>query len=291
MDADHLTAPPMRGPDGAPEQGISPAVSLADTLLTAALAYASAGWPVFPVRPNADPCPQPKRCPCKRPFTEHGFRDATTDPAVIRQWWRRWPAANVAVATGSPGPDVLDVDVKPDGSGWAALNTLKRAGLLTGATALVRTRSGGQHVYFAGTAQGCHSLPRRHLDFRSGGGYVVAPPSRVHGKPYEVLDHRASTAALDWEAVKRVLDPPRRRAPARTAWNGAELPPSVHRALTEPVTDRSAALHRLVGACVHAGLDDSTIHSLAAGYQPALEKYGDRLPAEVERCLRKIGAV
>ena len=65
----------------------------------------------------------------------------------------------------------------------------------------------------------------------------------------------------------------------------------MRRALAADAADRSAALHRLIGACVHAGLDDSTIHQIAGSYQPALEKYGGRqLPAEIERCLRKIGA-
>jgi hypothetical protein len=283
-------------------------------LLAQALAYAATGWPVFPCKPNANTCPAspPARCPCKVPVIPsahpksdpargtctgecgrygHGFHDATTEPDVIRAWWREYPGANVAIATGKPAPDVLDVDVKPGGSGFSALNRLKRAGLLTGAAALVRTRGGGLHVYYAGTAQGCHSLPRHYLDFKSAGGYVLAPPSRVHGQPYELLDHRAGTAALDWQAVRRLLDPPRRRPAARPARPGdGGLPPSVRRALDADAEDRSAALHRLVGACVHAGLDEAAIHQLAAGYQPALEKYGARLAAEVERSLRKIGA-
>jgi hypothetical protein len=101
------------------------------------------GWLVFPCRPNNPDCRDPKCRRCKAPLTEHGFEDATTDPEVIRAWWARWPAANVAIATGAPGPDVLDVDVKPGGSGWPALRRLKRAGLLTGAARLVRTPSGG----------------------------------------------------------------------------------------------------------------------------------------------------
>ena len=114
----------------------------------AALAYAAAGWPVFPCKPDQ-----------KAPDTAHGFKDATTDPAVIRRWWRPWPDRNVAIATGAPGPDVLDVDVKPDGSGFPAFNRLKRAGVLAGARALVRTPSGGLHAYFAGTGQPCGRLP------------------------------------------------------------------------------------------------------------------------------------
>src|SRR5579859_4487703 len=67
--------------------------------LSQAMAYARRGWPVFPCQPGA-----------KMPATRHGFRDATTDPQQIRWWWDRQPAANVAIATGAPGPDVLDVD-------------------------------------------------------------------------------------------------------------------------------------------------------------------------------------
>ena len=123
-----------------------------DDLLRQALAYAARGWPVFPCFPGR-----------KVPNTARGFLDASTDPAEIRWWWQRHPVDNVAIATGNPAPDVLDVDVKPDGSGFEAFNRLKRAGMLAGASALVRTRSGGLHVYFAGTRQPCGRLPRQFL--------------------------------------------------------------------------------------------------------------------------------
>jgi hypothetical protein len=265
--------------------------------LDAVLRYTSANWPVFPCRPDNPQCPHADKCRvCKAPLTEHGFHDATTDEAVIRAWWERWPDANPAIATGAPGPDVLDVDVKPEGNGFSALNQLKRAGILAGAAALVRTRSGGLHVYFAGTDQGCRALPRHHLDFKARGGYVLAPPSAVHGKPYELLDHRPGTAALDWSKVIAVLDPPRSSpcsAPRSSPCSPppGELPSAVRRALEAPAPDRSAALHRLVGACVRAGMQESVIHELAAGYEPAVAKYGPRLHAEVDRSLTRIEAV
>ncbi|MGH3303219.1 MAG: bifunctional DNA primase/polymerase, partial [Streptosporangiaceae bacterium] len=85
-----------------------------------ALAHAERGWPVFPCRPGS-----------KEPATRHGFRDATTDPAQIRAWWLRWPDANLAIATGAPGPDVLDVDHHGQAChGYGALMRLKRADLL-----------------------------------------------------------------------------------------------------------------------------------------------------------------
>ena len=157
---------------------------------------------------------------------------------------------------------------------------------------IVRTPSGGSHIYYAGTGQRCGSRPRHFVDFKAWHGYVLAPGSTIHGgRGYRIVDSRAAAASLDWEAVKRVLDPPPRRpVPKPGTWQGGELPPGVQRALVADATDRSKALHRLVGACVRAGMNEATIHQLAAGYPPALEKYGDRLAAEVERSMRRIGA-
>ncbi len=254
-------------------------------VLGQALAYALGGWPVFPCKPGS-----------KEPDTPHGFKDATTGPDVITAWWRARPDRNVAIATGAPGPDVLDVDTRPGGSGWSAFGRLKRAGLLTGASVLVRTRSGGLHLYFRGTSQACGKLPRHYLDFKAAGGYVLAPPSYVEPDPngpagtYELLEQRDAAGVLDWQAVRRLLDPPRRARPPAVRWDGKELPSAVQRALAADATDRSAALHRLVGACVRAGMDDAAIHQLAASYPPAVEKYGPRLPAEVDRSMSRIGA-
>ena len=116
----------------------------------------------------------------KIPATRHGYLDATTDQAQITRWFARHPGWNLAVATGAPGPDVLDVDQHGKaGNGFAAFNRLARAGLLDGASAYVRTPSGGLHAYFTGTGQRNGHLPAHHLDFRSAGGYVLAPPSQV----------------------------------------------------------------------------------------------------------------
>jgi hypothetical protein len=162
-----------------------------------ALVYAAHGWPVFPCQPGG-----------KQPATRHGFLDATTDPDKITWWWRRHPAANLAIATGQPGPDVLDVDQHgPAGNGFAAFNQLKRAGLTDRAGALVATPSGGLHAYFAGSDQRSGKLPRHHLDFRAQGGYIVAPPSQVGGRPYQVISHRDEPGGLDWSKVTGLLEP------------------------------------------------------------------------------------
>jgi Bifunctional DNA primase/polymerase, N-terminal len=185
-------------------------------LLAAAVRYAAAGWPVFPCVPGG-----------KEPDTLHGFKDATTNPAAIRAWWRTRPDRNVAIATGAPGPDVLDVDVK-HGDGRVSLRRLAEAGLTVGACALVRTRSGGLHLYYQGTSQASGRLPRHDVDFRACGGYVVAPPSFVDADDsgpagsYEVVEKRAASGRLDWAAVRQLLDP-RRPVPARAPWGGTDL--------------------------------------------------------------------
>jgi len=186
----------------------------ANARLAAALRYAQAGWPVFPCIPGE-----------KIPATKHGFRDATTDPGKITWWWSRNPERNLAIATGLPGPDVLDVDVRDDGNGFAAFNRLHRDGLLDGASAYIHTPSGGLHAYFAGSEQGNGRLPAHHLDFRSQGGYVVAPPSAVNGRHYELIKRADGHGGLDWAAVTRLLEPqPQHRLP-----RSADRPTGAHR--------------------------------------------------------------
>ncbi len=189
------------------------------TLLTAALGYAARGWPVFPCSPGskepAIPSAHPEGDPARGICTGecgrdgHGFHDATTSPDHIRAWWRARPGRNVAIATGAPGPDVLDVDVKADVNGFAALGKLQRAGLLTGAGLLVRTPSGGLHLYFAGTSQECGRLPEHGLDFKARGGYVLAPPSVIGQRLYELAEERDLRAAHNWATDRKLLRPPR----------------------------------------------------------------------------------
>ena len=122
---------------------------MTDDTLRQALAYAARGWPVFPCQPGQ-----------KIPATTHGYRDATTDPGQIIAWYALRPECNLAIATGAPGPDVLDVDQHgPAGNGFAALIRLRDAGLLNGAAAYVRTPSGGMHAYFAGYTSATATCP------------------------------------------------------------------------------------------------------------------------------------
>jgi hypothetical protein len=167
--------------------------------LRQALACADRGWPVFPCQPGQ-----------KIPATRHGYLDATTDTQQITAWFGGRPGWNLAVVTGAPGPDVLDVDQHgPAGNGFPAFSRLLAAGLLDGASTYIRTPSGGLHVYFTGSDQRNAHLAVHHLDFRSAGGYILTPPSQVGGRPYRRIQVLAGRGGLDWQAVTRLLEPAR----------------------------------------------------------------------------------
>lgn len=183
-------------------------------MIAAALRYAARGRTVFPCAPNA-----------KEPLTARGFHHATTDPAQIERWWRRWPRANVAIPTGArSGIIVIDLDVRDGRDGFATLAGLERDLGTLPATLRITTPSGGEHRYFrapidvvlrnsAGRVAG-EDAPG--FDVRGEGGYVLAPPSIVGGRPYVVRD-RMPLADLParWIAA---LSPPKRELPAVPAW-------------------------------------------------------------------------
>src|SRR6266581_1116236 len=78
-------------------------------VVEAALTYARAGWPVFPLhnkKPYKFLAPGVK---------SHGHKDATIDEETIRAWWTYHPGATIGLATGEiSGVIVLDID-PPEG--------------------------------------------------------------------------------------------------------------------------------------------------------------------------------
>ena len=143
--------------------------------------YAAHGWAVFPCLTRG-----------KTPRIPGGFKGASTDPETVRQWWLRWPDANVAVATGGmSGIFVVDIDV---GKGGRESFT-DLADAHGGAPDTVRqlTGSGGEHLLFRHPAD----CPRNTagklgagIDTRGDGGYIIVPSS-IHpdtGAAYSWVD-------------------------------------------------------------------------------------------------------
>jgi hypothetical protein len=135
-----------------------------ESLSTMALKLASQGWPVFPV--TLDPS-SPRN---KRPKTEHGHLDATTDERTIRSWEQLFNhRGGIATPTGN-GLLVIDIDPRNGGSrpAWCP------------DTLTAHTQSGGIHLYYKILGEGVKSragLFGVGVDSKSSGGYVLVPPT------------------------------------------------------------------------------------------------------------------
>ena len=263
----------------------------------AAEMYAALGYPVLPV---FEPTPD-GGCTCragaacdrtgKHPRITGGVWQATTEPAVVRRWWRRWPAANLALRTGVRF-DVADVDRQPGVEALRAI--LTNAGGPLGSGPLARTGGGGWHLLFAPTG---HGSPKRVLpgvDWRGRGGYVlVAPSAHPSGRRYRwvrPLTLELPEAPARLRALLAPPPPPARRPPGRAvATLGGDYGPAALAAESARVRatppggrgrkGRNDALNRAafkLGQLVHAGLlDGDLVHAelldaaTAAGLEPA----------------------
>jgi hypothetical protein len=113
----------------------------------------------------------------KTPLTRHGFKDAVTDPAMIRDWWSRYPNALIGVPTGSAsGIFVIDID---SAKHHTAAQWLDAADLPE--TRQHRTQSGGLHLLFKHCSLGSSgSRLARGVDTRGEGGYIIWWPAEGH---------------------------------------------------------------------------------------------------------------
>ncbi|HVJ07422.1 MAG TPA: bifunctional DNA primase/polymerase [Acidisarcina sp.] len=159
-------------------------------LMEIALDCIRRGWHVFPCWPKS-----------KKPMTERGFKDATTDEEIVRAWWEKTPDANVAIATGASGLCVVDIDHGLESAdsldGWLAAHGLP----YTYAVRTGRRPEFGVQLYYSG--EGLKSTGWRledgSGDIRCSTGYVMAAGS-IHpdsGEAYEVLCNDALSPVPD----------------------------------------------------------------------------------------------
>ena len=246
-------------------------------LRQAAVLFARAGVPVFPCAPGG-----------KQPITGRGFHDATTDVAQVEAWWARFPSANIGMPTGAAsGVVVVDVDVHGV-NGYDAFARARRDGLVEGWETLVRSPTGGLHIYYPaapGGEQPSWQAGKAGIDFRGDRGYIIVPPSRRRIDGQHVLYRPTSFAPTDSRALeagrlREFLDPkppsrPRRTGPtaAREAMAGrlaawvARRPEGERNAglfwaackFAENGLPRDDAFDVLQAAAAHAGLGEREI--------------------------------
>ncbi|MCR4606419.1 MAG: bifunctional DNA primase/polymerase [Oscillospiraceae bacterium] len=155
----------------------------------------------------------------KKPLIADWPNKATSDEKTIKDWWTRWPDANIAMATA--GFVVIDIDEHdPAASGSESLHDLELQYGELPDTPEQMTPSGGRHIIlqYKGTDITVGTGLAPGIDWRGNGGYVVIAPSVLaDGRSYE------------WEAGHDPRDTPL-----------AELPGWLHDLIVEKRTARSS---------------------------------------------------
>lgn len=142
-----------------------------NNLLDAALSYAERGFSIIPIRPD------------KKPFIKweaHQKEKATLKD--IREWWVKWPNANVGIVTG-PISGILVIDCDNEDA-YRKLQELLPDSFLT---CIVKSPR-GYHLYLVypkdqTISNAAGVMPG--VDVRGEGGYIISPPSiNAEGKSY-----------------------------------------------------------------------------------------------------------
>ena len=138
-------------------------------------------------------CSKKKDCstPGKHPRLSKWTTESSTDPDQIREWWKKWPTANIGIVTGKPsGIVVLDFD--PRHGGRETLDQLSQQCPEIMKTFRVKTGGKGWHLYFqlpeSGAGNAVNVMPG--MDVRGDGGGIVGPGSfHASGGLYEIQNN------------------------------------------------------------------------------------------------------
>jgi putative DNA primase/helicase len=156
------------------------------TLPEAAVLYAKHDIPVLPLHGIRN-----RRCTCgtfcgeaagAHPRVPGGFRAATSNLPQIRRYWRKWPDANIGIATGAAsGLAVVTIrcaiGIAPLDWHVAQFGPLPRV-------PTARTPH-GLSLYFKHCGELSHALPDG-IEVHAAASFAIAPPSRhVSGHAYE----------------------------------------------------------------------------------------------------------
>jgi Bifunctional DNA primase/polymerase, N-terminal/AAA domain/Primase C terminal 1 (PriCT-1) len=220
-------------------------------MLTEALTYVQRGWSVFPLHTptSTGGCSCGKSgCsdPGKHPRTGHGFKDATTDRATVEGWWKKWPEANIGIATEASGLVVVDVDTEGT-LNWTALRL--KHGESVSNTLTVATGGGGRHLIFESSSEieVASSLSKiaTGIDVKAKGGYIVAVPSlHESGRRYSWANRKKITP-LPEELVALANAP--KQPVASTSPSGNTIPEG----------QRNNTLTTIAGSLRREGKDES----------------------------------
>lgn len=130
-------------------------------MLTWALKYLSQGLSVIPLVPRG-----------KEPLIDwKPYQTRPPSESAVREWFNKWPQANIGVLTGTVS-DIVVIDL--DGA-----DGIKSGQSLQLASPVTVTTGKGKHLWYRhpGEAVGNSVRSFPGVDVRGDGGYVLAPPS------------------------------------------------------------------------------------------------------------------
>ncbi len=217
-------------------------MSTNNAMLQAALSYATQGFKVFPLKPRG-----------KTPITPHGLKDASQLQATIKEYWQKYPNANIGLVCD--GLLVLDFDGKAGAESKKRLiakyGELPRTWIIkTGGGTQAEPKERGEHyVYRVPTnlniRPGAGKYGYQNLDIRANDSYIVASSS-ITRLPYETIDDSPVADAPSW-----LIDMTRNNdnRPASMAKQGEPI----------PETRRNDTLTSIAGAMRRKGADQGAI--------------------------------
>jgi hypothetical protein len=106
----------------------------------------------------------------------HGALSATTSPDIIRAWWRKWPDANVGIATG-PKWRTLVFDIDPRNGGDVTWSELEAELGPLPPTVEAISGGGGRHILVAHPGTDVHGKPGAGIEVLGENQLFVAAPS------------------------------------------------------------------------------------------------------------------
>lgn len=156
---------------------------MSNKMLEAALLYIKSGYSIIPLQPR-DKKPI-------RGFSWAKFNEAPATETEVKEWWTKYPDANIGLITGSvSGVVAIDIDTWKGGS----LEQV-RAALPTGL--ISQTGSGGYHLIYDYpylNNEPIRNKVTRGVDIRGDHGYIVVPPSiHENGKEYKWIKTESRT--------------------------------------------------------------------------------------------------
>jgi len=189
----------------------------------------------------------------KHPRTKAGFKDASVNDAMVSLWWKRWPNANIGIATGDAGNGryLLILDIDAEGESVLAALEAKHGRL---PETLNVTTGNGRHLYFISKANiksGTNVLGK-DFDVRCDGAYVVAAGSTHKTGVVYSIDRPPFTPsdAPDW--LIRELGGHRKpgSSGANSGAAAAQLsrPPLIGKGRNDHLTKLAGVLRRFAGS-------------------------------------------